>query len=86
MKRIPLRVVLIFGLGVVCPAAGADKPQIVELWPGTAPDETGTEPRTVRFTVTAGLRFSEKKVHLRWESNVSFGPPNRLQLVETKGS
>src|SRR5438132_1305395 len=29
-------------LCVAWPAAGADKPTVVELWPGKVPDETGT--------------------------------------------
>src|SRR5262249_36920331 len=33
---------LFTGLGLSFPAAGADKPVVVKLWPGKAPDETGT--------------------------------------------
>ncbi len=42
MKRIASVVSLVFGLCVVCSAVGADKPLVVELWPGKAPDETST--------------------------------------------
>ena len=41
MKRIGAAVSLITWLCVAWPAAGADKPLVVELWPGKVPDETG---------------------------------------------
>jgi hypothetical protein len=41
MKRIGAAVSLIVWLCVAWPAAGADKPTVVELWPGKVPDETG---------------------------------------------
>jgi acetyl esterase/lipase len=42
MNRTTLVVALAAWLCIACTAAGADKPQVVELWPGKAPDETGT--------------------------------------------
>ena len=41
MKRIVAAVSLIAWLCVAWPAVGADKPTVVELWPGKVPDETG---------------------------------------------
>src|SRR5262245_2803596 len=40
MKRFLAAFSLIASLCVAWPAAGADKPMVVELWPGKAPDET----------------------------------------------
>jgi acetyl esterase/lipase len=42
MMRSAWTVSLITGLCVAWPAARADKPLVVRLWPGKAPDETGT--------------------------------------------
>jgi acetyl esterase/lipase len=42
MKRVAATCSLVLGLCVTCPAAGADKPQVVELWHGKVPEETGT--------------------------------------------
>jgi acetyl esterase/lipase len=42
MKRLTAALALISGLCAAWPAAGADQPLVVELWPGKAPDETGT--------------------------------------------
>jgi acetyl esterase/lipase len=41
MKRIRAIFSLLFWLCLVLPAGGADKPVIVELWPGKPPDEAG---------------------------------------------
>src|SRR5262245_19076086 len=41
MKRIVAAGSLIAWLSVAWPAVGAEKPLVVELWPGKAPDETG---------------------------------------------
>jgi acetyl esterase/lipase len=41
MTRFASTVSLVIGLCVTCPAVGADKPLVVEVWPGKAPDETG---------------------------------------------
>ena len=42
MKPFTSFVALVVGLCIAFPAVGADKPLVVELWPGKAPDETGT--------------------------------------------
>jgi acetyl esterase/lipase len=42
MMRFAGTVSLVAWLGVAWPAAGADKPLVVQLWPAKAPDETGT--------------------------------------------
>ena len=42
MKRSTATVSLVLWTCVAAPAVGADKPLVVELWPGKAPDETGT--------------------------------------------
>src|SRR5262249_5503894 len=41
MRRFAGTVSLVTWLCVAWPAAGADQPQVVELWPGKVPDETG---------------------------------------------
>src|SRR6516165_3897438 len=41
MMRFAATVLTITCLSVAAPALAADKPQVVELWPGKAPDETG---------------------------------------------
>ncbi len=33
---------LIVGVCVACPAVGAENPQVVQIWPGTPPEEPGT--------------------------------------------
>ena len=33
---------LVIGVCVACPAMGVENPQIVQIWPGTPPQETGT--------------------------------------------
>jgi len=40
MKRSPV-FCLLFWLCLTCPVVGADKPSIIEIWPGKAPEETG---------------------------------------------
>jgi len=40
--RFAWTVSLVLGAGCALPAAGAGQPRVVELWPGRAPDETGT--------------------------------------------
>ncbi len=42
MRRLAAAVSLVTWLCLVGPVFGADQPLVVELWPGTAPDETGT--------------------------------------------
>jgi acetyl esterase/lipase len=41
MARYALSISLVLCLGTAWPAVGADKPRVVPLWPGKAPDETG---------------------------------------------
>ncbi len=41
MNRIASTVSLVTWLCMAWPAVGADKPLVVELWPGQAPDESG---------------------------------------------
>jgi acetyl esterase/lipase len=42
MKRSAAAVSLLLWWGMAWPALGADQPQVVELWSGNVPDETGT--------------------------------------------
>src|SRR5579885_1679517 len=42
MTRFAATALLVTCLCLAGPAAGADKPLVVELWPGAAPDESGT--------------------------------------------
>src|SRR5262249_39816386 len=41
MKRIVAALFLTTGLCMACPVMAADKPMVVQLWPGKVPDETG---------------------------------------------
>src|SRR5262245_59569087 len=51
MKRIVPAVSLVAWLCAAWPAVGADKPLVVELWPGKVPDETGKiGPERVRMS------------------------------------
>jgi acetyl esterase/lipase len=72
MKHIVVAVVLITWLWGAWSAAGADKPLVVELWPGKVPDETGdVGPETVRLSP----RHTRKEVEIteptRLVTNVS---------------
>src|SRR5579871_3239804 len=42
MMRLIWSISLLSCLSMTCPLIAADKPQVVELWPGKAPDEPGT--------------------------------------------
>jgi acetyl esterase/lipase len=51
MKRLATMVSVFFWFCVAEPAGRADKPLVIELWPGKAPDETGNiGPETVRMS------------------------------------
>ena len=39
--RFTLMVSLVISICAACPTLGADKPQVIEVWPCTAPDESG---------------------------------------------
>src|SRR5438067_9407584 len=72
MKRIGAAVTLATCLCAAWPAAGADKPMVVELWPGKVPDETGNMgPEKVRMSP----KFTRKEVEVteptRLVTNVS---------------
>jgi acetyl esterase/lipase len=72
MKRIAAVIALIAWSCLVAPAMAADKPLIVELWPGKVPDETGNiGPEEVRMSP----KFTKKEVEVteptRLISNVS---------------
>src|SRR5439155_10527602 len=61
MKRIGVAVSLITWLCAAWPAVGAEKPMIVELWPGKVPDETGNiAPEKVRMSP----KFTRKEVEV----------------------
>jgi acetyl esterase/lipase len=42
MKRPPSTVFFLVWLWVVCPLIAAEKPTVIEIWPGKVPDEPGT--------------------------------------------
>src|SRR5437016_1486884 len=72
MKRIVAAATLLAWLCVAWPAVGADKPMIVELWPGKVPDEPGSiGPERVRMSP----KFTRKEVEVteptRLVTNVS---------------
>src|SRR5438132_796242 len=73
MIQLSALVSLITFLCVVFPVAGADIPQVVELWPGHAPDEPGTIGAEV-------VRLSPRPTHTRFEVT----EPTRLVTNVTK--
>src|SRR3954451_3354689 len=72
MKRIVAVVSLIPWLWAARPAAAADPPTVVELWPGKAPDEAGAiGPETVRMSPKLTRREVEVTEPTRLVTNVS---------------
>ncbi|HKB03091.1 MAG TPA: alpha/beta hydrolase, partial [Gemmataceae bacterium] len=72
MKRIVAAVSLITWLCMASPAAGADKPLVVELWPGKVPDETrDIGPETVRMSPKLTKKEVEVTEPTRLVTNVS---------------
>ena len=72
MKRIVAAVSLITWLCVAWPAAAADKPLVVELWPGKVPDETGTiGPEKVRMSPKLTRKEVEVTEPTRMVTNVT---------------
>jgi acetyl esterase/lipase len=72
MKRMAAAFSLVVGLCVARPAAGADKPTVVELWPGRAPDETGAVgPEKVRMSPRLDRKQVEVTEPTRMVTNVS---------------
>ena len=49
VTRFALMVSLVLSMCAAWPAFGADKPLVVEVWPGTAPEESGNI--GARFTI-----------------------------------
>jgi acetyl esterase/lipase len=72
MKRIVAVVSLIPWLWAAWPAAAADTPRVVELWPGKVPDEAGTiGPETVRMSPKHTRQEVEVTEPTRLVTNVS---------------
>jgi len=72
MKRLVAAVSLLAWLSAAWPAAGADKPVVVELWPGKVPDETGkVGPETVRMSPKLTRKEVEVTEPTRLVTNVS---------------
>jgi acetyl esterase/lipase len=72
MQRIIAAVSLMLSLCVACPAVAADKPKIVELWPGKVPDEAGDiGPETVRMSPKLTKKEVEVTEPTRMVTNVS---------------
>jgi acetyl esterase/lipase len=72
MKRIGAAISLIACLCVAWPAAAADRPLVVELWPGKVPDETGAiGPETVRLSPKLTRKEVEVTEPTRLVTNVS---------------
>jgi len=72
MKRIVAVVALLTWLCVVWPAAAADKPTVVELWPGKAPDEAGDiGPEKVRMSPKLTRKEGEVTESTRLVTDVS---------------
>src|SRR5947209_3417965 len=60
--RLAWIVSLLAGLGVACPAAAAaERPLVVALWPGDAPEETG---KIGAETVRMSPKFTRKEVEV----------------------
>jgi acetyl esterase/lipase len=74
MKRIVAAVSLIACIGGTCPApaVAADKPMVVELWPGKVPDETGNiGPEKVHLSPKLTKKEVEVTEPTRLVTNVS---------------
>jgi acetyl esterase/lipase len=72
MNRIVAAVSLIACLCLACPAAGGEKPTVVELWPGKVPDETGKiGPETVRMSPKLTRKEVEVTEPTRLVTNVT---------------
>jgi acetyl esterase/lipase len=72
MKRISTAVSLITWLCVAWPTAAADKPQVMDLWPGKVPDETGDlGPETFRLSPKLTRKEVEVTEPTRLVTNVS---------------
>ena len=72
MKHIGRAVSLIVCLCATWPAAAADKPLVVELWPGKAPDEAGDiGPEKVRMSPKHTPKEVEVTEPTRLVTNVS---------------
>src|SRR5436305_12172928 len=59
--RLAWIVSLLTGLGVACPAGGAERPLVVALWPGEAAEETG---KIGAETVRMSPKFTRKEVEV----------------------
>jgi acetyl esterase/lipase len=72
MKQSASGVCLIAWLCVATPTLAADKPVVVELWPGKVPDETGTiGPETVRMSPKLDKKQVEVTEPTRLVTNVT---------------
>jgi acetyl esterase/lipase len=72
MKRIGAAVSLITWLCAASPTAGADKPLVVDLWPGKVPDEVGDSgPEKVRLSPKLTRKEVEVTGPTRLVTNVS---------------
>jgi acetyl esterase/lipase len=72
MKRIAATLSLVAWLCVAWPVAGADKPLVVELWPGKPPDEAGDiGPEKVRMSPKLTRKEVEVTEPTRLITNVS---------------
>ncbi len=70
--RLAWMVSLVISIGAVWPAVGADKPLVVELWPGTPPDESGTiGEETVRMSPKLDRKQVEVTEQTRLITNVT---------------
>ena len=58
-----LSTLFLFGwMGVTSPMAGADKPLMVEIWPGTVPEESGVGIGPERFRMSPSLDRKQVEV------------------------
>jgi acetyl esterase/lipase len=72
MTRFAWAVSLVTWLGVAWPAAGADKPLVVNVWPGKPPDETGgIGPEKVRMSPRLTRKEVEVTEPTRMVTNVT---------------
>ena len=86
MIRFVTAVSLFAFLGVALASAGADGPQVVELWPGKAPEEPGTiGAEYVRMSPTESRKKLEVTEPTRLVTNVTQADPHDLSAGQGEG-
>jgi len=72
MMRLAAMVSLVVGMCMACPAVGVDKPLVVEIWPGSPPQESGNiGEETVRMSPKLDRKQVEVTEQTRLITNVT---------------